>query len=373
MKRLLKKTKGLIQGVPSAVLLSALIHLVLLSIAGGLVVFSVIRKPEKKFVPPPPVERPKMVLKKPKVKVKKTSAPPASNPIISKNIQSMPDLQLPDVSGISGSGFGGGGLGGFELMPDVSEMSLFGGGKSVSVGNDFEGTLYSLYYDRRGRETGMDEVQFISTINDFMESGWNPMIFTPYFRAPKKLYTTQIFVPAISSEFGPSHFGVPISKEFDAKMWLVHYKGKICRPQGGRFRFRGMGDDILLVRVNGKLVFNACWGRIRDEFGDWRADSDEDKKYLMGHSQCLVGHWFDLPPGVPVEMEVLLGENGGGYFAAYLVVEQKGDIYAENSEGMPILPVFKTAEISEPIKDKIKYTLIRGEADLDSELMFNVY
>ena len=40
---------------------------------------------------------------------------------------------------------------------------------------------------------------------------------------------------------------------------------------------------------------------------------------------------------------------------------------------MPILPVFKTAEIPERVKEKIKYTLIPGEADLDSDLMFNVY
>ncbi len=38
----------------------------------------------------------------------------------------------------------------FEMMPDISEMSLLGDQKSAAVGNDFEGTFYSLRYDRRG-------------------------------------------------------------------------------------------------------------------------------------------------------------------------------------------------------------------------------
>ena len=66
MKRIVKKTKGLIKGAPTAVLFSAVIHLILFAVFGGMVVFSVMKKMERKFTPPPPVERPKMELKKPK-------------------------------------------------------------------------------------------------------------------------------------------------------------------------------------------------------------------------------------------------------------------------------------------------------------------
>ena len=149
MKKLVKRTKGLIKGVPTAVLVSIAVHAGLLLLAGGFVVFSVIQKTEKKFEPPPPVERPKMRLKKPRVKVKKRARPKASQRITSKNVQSMTGIQLPVSTGMT-EGLGGG-IGGFELMPDPSEMTLLGGRQSTSVGNDFEGTFYSLLLDRTGQ------------------------------------------------------------------------------------------------------------------------------------------------------------------------------------------------------------------------------
>jgi hypothetical protein len=123
MKLSIQKPRGLIKGVPSAVLLSAAIHFILLFIAGSFVVFSVLKKEEKKFVPPKPIERPKMDLKKPRVKVQKSAKPRATQRIVTKGVQqSMPDIQLPEVSGMS-AGLGGG-VGGFEMMPDPAEVSL---------------------------------------------------------------------------------------------------------------------------------------------------------------------------------------------------------------------------------------------------------
>ncbi|NNJ71427.1 MAG: hypothetical protein HKP10_09115, partial [Kiritimatiellales bacterium] len=81
MKRESRKRKGLVKGAPTAVILTAAIHLALLAVAGGLVVFTAIKKAEKKFVPPPPVDRPKMDLKKPRVKTKKASKPRATQRI----------------------------------------------------------------------------------------------------------------------------------------------------------------------------------------------------------------------------------------------------------------------------------------------------
>ncbi|RKX38169.1 MAG: hypothetical protein DRP64_16120, partial [Verrucomicrobia bacterium] len=145
MKRLIKKSQKVGKGMPSAVLLSILIHAALFLLAGMLVVFTVVKKEEKKFVPPQAVERPKMKLRKPKVKVRKSSKPKPTTRIVTKvNRASMPDIQLPEISGMS-DGLAGG-LGGFDMMPDFDEVSVFGGGQSI--GNDFEGTLYDLKRDR---------------------------------------------------------------------------------------------------------------------------------------------------------------------------------------------------------------------------------
>ena len=53
------------KGMPSAVILSILIHVGLFLLAGMLVVFTVVKKEEQKFEPPKAIDRPRMKLKKP--------------------------------------------------------------------------------------------------------------------------------------------------------------------------------------------------------------------------------------------------------------------------------------------------------------------
>ena len=84
MKNGSNKKKKLVKGTPSAVLLSILIHAGLFLLAGMLVVFTVVKKEEQKFAPPKAVERPKMKLRKPKVKMKKSSKPKSTTRIVTR-------------------------------------------------------------------------------------------------------------------------------------------------------------------------------------------------------------------------------------------------------------------------------------------------
>ena len=94
-------------------------------LSGSLVVFTVVKKEERRFEPPRAVERPKMKLKKPKVKIAKTSKPKPTSRIVTKvNRASMPDIQLPEMSGMGKEAEGG--LAGFDIMPDLEEVTLFG-------------------------------------------------------------------------------------------------------------------------------------------------------------------------------------------------------------------------------------------------------
>ena len=86
-----------------------------------------------------------------------------------------------------------------------------------------------------------------------------------------------------------------------------------------------------------------------------------------------VGNWFELAPNIPVDMEVVIGDHNGWDTQATLRVQKYGEFYPRNRDGGPILPVFKTAEIPDHLKDEITYLTIPGDQDLDSELMFNVY
>lgn len=358
--------KGLLKGTPTAVLLSATIHMVLLLLAGGFVVFSVVKKQEKKFVPPPPVERPKMNLIKPRVKMKKTVKPGSVRRIVSKSPQAMPDIELPDSVGVA-EGLSGG-LGGFELMPDPSEMTLLGAKSSTSVGNDLEGTFYSLSLNRKGREIS---AVYQDALIQFFESGWNPRSLAPYYRWPQKLYATFIYIPTIPFEYIPRSFGVP--DEMNTEQWLVHYRGKIQSETGGRFRFWGRGLAVLAVRVNNVEVGFHGWLALRDAITDWRSSAEENYRYYHGRSITIVGDWFELEPGVPVDIEVVFGDFNGYDSQATLCVEEEGVEYDINRDGGPILPVFKTARIPPHLIDQLKYMTVDGDQDFESDLMFNVY
>lgn len=370
MNKFIHKKIDVIRGVPSAVFLSALFHFILLFIAGGLVVFTVIKKEEKKFVPTKPVERPKMELKKPRVKVRKTSAPRTKQRITAKNIQrAMPNIQLPEVSGLS-SGLGGG-LGGFEMMPDSSEMTLFGWKNSFSVGNDFEGTFFTLSMDRQGRKNGMGEGdQYYRALGRFYAAGWNPRALAMYYRAPQKLYTTFFYIPMSASEMVPRSFGIP--DDVYTLNWCAYYKGKFASKTGGKFRFWGRGENVLAVRVNGKEVLQGGHILAAEIASDWRSTAPEHRKYYRGHGPMGVGDWFDLKPGVPAELEVVFGDTGGAWTQATLTIQEFGKEYPTNEDGAPILPVFKTAEIPQHLIDEIQHSMIEGEASFDGPL-FNMY
>ena len=370
-----KKTSGWIKGAPTAMVVSIAIHLLLFFVLGGMVVFSVVKKKIEAFKPPPPIERPKMDLKRPKVKVKKQARPKSFSRIVSKSVQSMTDFAMPETSALSEGLTGGAG---FELKPDVSGMSMFGGENSFSVGNDWEGTFYSMAYDRRGKETAISYKTYVGELRKFSERDWNPNVFARYFRSPRKLYATQIMVPPIFVEYAPSQFIDGMDSDFDPRYWCVHYNGKFAYKKGGRIRFAGAGDDHMLVRVNGEIVFNACWGGpkvfLTRDLSDFRNPPEENKeRYPTGLDRMQFGAWFELEAGEPAEFDVIIGNSIQGA-AFMLMVQEEGVEYKKNpNHGGPILPVFKTAEMPESVRYQIEYLLIEGEADLIGGPLFNVH
>jgi len=370
MNQLIKKTKGLVKGAPTAVVISIATHLAIFIVAGSMVVFTVVKQKEKKFAPPPPVSRPKMELKKPRVKVKKKVKPKTSQRISSKNVQSMSSLQLPESS--RSSARLGGGIGGFEMMPDPSDMSLLGGKRSLSIGNDFEGTFYALSLDRQGKRNSMGRGEpYYRALEVFARSGWNPNSLAMYYRAPQKLYTTFFYIPMSASECVPRSFGVP--DEVYTLNWCAHYKGTFASKEGGKYRFWGRGENVLGVRLNGKEVLHGGHLEASKIISDWRGTDKNHRKFFRGHGQMGVGDWFEMEPGVPAELEVLFGDTGGVWTQATLTIQKHGEIYPKNKDGGPVLPVFKTAEIPQHLADEITYSMIEGEADLESGELFNIY
>jgi hypothetical protein len=356
MKKDSKKQQKVVKGMPSAVLLSILIHVGLFLIATTLVVFSVVKKKEVPFEAPKTVERPKMKLKKPKVNVKKSSRPKTTTRIVTKsNRASMPVIELPELGGI-GDGLGDGGLGGFDIMPDLGEVTVFGAGQTI--GNDFVGTLYDFKRTRDGRSTGIDPASFLFELAKFTKGDWQEADLSRYYRSPRKLYTTHFMIPTVSSDIAPAAFGEPSMMGY---AWAAFYKGQIVHPEGGTFRFWAQGDDIIIVRLDGRIMVDGSvsdsgsLGSFRQILTGYENMTADNMKYYMGERQAAVGEWFKLEPGVPLEMEVVIGESPGGSFSAMLAIQEKGVEYPTEASctNGPVFSDYAGAEVKAALSNAV--------------------
>lgn len=366
-----KNSQKISKGMPSGFVISLAVHAAVFFVAGLLVVFTVQQKEEKKFVPPKPVDRPKMKLKKPKVKVKKTAQPRSATRIVTKvQKAAMPDIQLPELSGMT-EGLAGE-IGGFEIMPDLEEMTVFGAGQTI--GNDFVGTFYDFKRDRSGRPIPMSDYQFVDAMIRFNSSGWKPSSIARYYRSPKKLYATSFMMPPIKSSMAPTAFNEGDTVGY---AWMVHYKGQLVYHDDIRFRFWGHGDDILMVRVDGKIVLNANWEDnnrgTRLIGGNWVSSATKNRQFYYGNNLAWGGDWIELKAGEPLEMEVVVGEVPGGTFCSMLTVEVEGETYENNRQSRSIFPMFKTEKPTHEMADAILEHLVEGEVDVFGGPVFRDY
>lgn len=366
-----RKTGKINKGAPSGLVISLAVHAGAFFLAGLFVVFTVVQKEEKKFVPPKPVDRPKMKLKKPKVKVKKSAKPKSTQRIVTKvQKASMPDIQLPEMSGV-GDGLAGD-IGGFDIMPDLEEISVFGSGQSI--GSDFVGTFYDFKRDRSGRPIAMSDVQFVDAMVKFTQKGWKPSAISRYYRSPNKRYATCFMMSSIKSSVAPTAFN---EADTIGYAWMVHYKGQLVYPEDIKIRFWGHGDDVMAVKVDGKIVLNACWEDnnrgSRLIGGKWVSSATKNRQFYMGNNLAWGGDWIELKAGEPRNMEVIVGEVPGGTFCSMLTVEVEGATYKRNKQSQPTFPMFKTSETTHDMADAILEHLVPGEAEIFEGPIFRDY
>jgi len=249
-----------------------------------------------------------------------------------------PSFSMPTATGnpglIQGSllGGSGGGTGTGIGQGRVKLGSLFG--SRGLGGSALNGQLYDLKQNQDGESTGNPNV---GAITKAFTQEWDTDVLDPYFKAPVELSTTQIFIPTIDATTAPSAFDV--ADKVQPQRWIVHYQGEMSPPYSGTFRFGGLGDDLVIVRVANNVVFDGSWGagytgqlpEIRQPIG---------KSFGHGHSMHG-GKWMKLRAGTTYPIEILIGEVPGGHFCSFLLVQEKDVEYKMNSVGYPILPVFQ--------------------------------
>jgi len=346
--------KGVVRGRSTAFVITVAVHVLLFIVAGSYVALTVFQREEPRFEGKQ-ISRPKMKLKKLQVpiKVKKIRQPKFQQTMAAPAKNATMDFKMPAMGGIKGgtASFDGGGLGnlGFGMRFDT----LFGG--DASAGNELVGTFYDLKQTAKGTSIPMNDQAYCFKIKKFLDS-WREKELEDFYQAPQKKYALSFMMPFMDAAAAPDAFGV--GDLVEPKHWAIHYKGNITAPETGRYRFCGKADDILIVRVNRKIVLNASY--YTPETGtltDWTSDAPETGTFPIANSTVTYGDWIRLRKGQTVPIEILIGEVPGGEFYCHLLIEQAGKTYKQVSyDGgvRPVLPIFKMGDIPEGLKEKMK-------------------
>jgi hypothetical protein len=290
------------------------------------------------------------------------SAPDMSDLIVVSSAATTAGFTMPTTGGtpgmISSNLFGSGsgsGAGKGSGQGKLRLGSIFG-----SRGN-VDGALTGYLYDFKKlpdgdfSETGMEYIKggggravrntrsaaYRKLLAEFLD-GWKTKILEKHFKADVKLSVTQIIMPNIEAEAAPAAFNV--EGVVDPAGWAVLYQGEISPPHSGMFRFAGLADDVLLVRVDGDIVLDASIVTptkngvdIRQDLGpSWRSTP------MWG------GEWIRMRSGQKYPIEILIGEVPGGFYSAFLLVQEKGVTYERHPLGYLILPPFQLAPTEIP-------------------------
>ena len=187
-------------------------------------------------------------------------------------------------------------------------------------------------------------------------------------------------VNAISA-MAPVAFGMDDSMASGGE-WIVHYKGKLVHKEDITFRFWVAADDSLAIRVDDEVVVAASHINHTDGISKraplmyhslWESSSPDTSKYWIGHSLATVGDWITLEAGVPKDIEVVATDNPNANASFVVMVEEKGVDYPKGRHNGPLLPIFKTAELTHDHLDIIYRSLADEEVDCVNGPIFRDY
>lgn len=200
------------------------------------------------------------------------------------------------------------------------------------------GILYDLKQNQKRERSKETEKTYRDVFVEFLRSDWDEAVLNRYFRVTRPVYSTRIAIPSMNADQAPKAFGV--ADVVEPKLWMVHYKGQIAAPADGIYRFSGRADDVMAVRLNGRLILAAGRPDCLPPSTLWAS------KEPMGPRELRHGDWVSLRANEVVDFDVLIGERPGGQFHATLHVSKQGESYA--ADNPPVLSLGAAAKPDTP-------------------------
>jgi hypothetical protein len=292
--------------------------------------------------------------------------------------------EIATISSLTGGVRGLGGGIGNGRGPGIGNNPFGDGGNSTGIGmtpfgmaDPSSGALVGAFYDLKQtpkrQPTNVSNEAAKEIIREFVTRGWNEsQLHAKYFQAPRTLYQTKVYIPRMPADEAPKAF--QCEREVQPGRWIVIYRGYVSPPSSGRYRFVGAGDDVMVVRFDGKTVLDHGYTSGTTGIDIYRnlsvfrgeAENKDLEKRLRGTllkppvtlyqypttkdwntniGGLGVGREFEARAGSSYPIEILISEIPGGLFGASLLIEETGAKYEKASTGAPILPIFRTSAV----------------------------
>lgn len=312
------------------IMISFMLHIVAILIFGTIKFVSYLREPE--VFEAAPVEVP--VQQEPEYQVniqqRTKSTPPPKPPAIAVNRPS--DLDIPaldidlniDISAVVGRTSGGFGAG-IDNMREmaIGDLKLTDFGYSGRAAGTLEGTLIDLKRDKSGKPTNLTgKGQRANAINEFTRGTWTvDRLTSKYYSAENKLYASYWIISMGPASKAPRAFGV--EGEIEPSGIVAYYDGTFTPEKTMDMRFTGAADDVIIVRLNSKIVFD---GSRDNGYSSFDINKTPQAPPIAGmNTKTSFGEWVRLEAGRSYDLKVLLAEVPGGAFGCMLFYQVKGD------------------------------------------------
>ena len=264
----------------------------------------------------------------------------------------------------------------------TGKSTLFG--FSEKMGGELEGTMYDLKLKADGKKpSGISEQTFAEAVKKIVRNRFRPASLTDFYRVDKKFFATMFYIPLQEAGEAPKTFGV--QGKVKPNNFIIHYTGSFAAPEDGTYRFVGLGDESIIVMVDGSVKLEGNWvpflsyAERNDRPGDSVLEFFPTIKQNESWARLREGEWISLKAGQPRRLDVLLVEQGdpnapgGGNFAFILLIEKQGVKYETKKKGnqtFTVLPPFLLEEPDSGMQKIIRENKDKLEVDLKNALVF---
>lgn len=266
-----------------------------------------------------------------------------------------PDIAVKSLSldfGVSEGFESGWGSLDFGASPDSGAFTLFGkvGGKGL-IGNFYD---CKIDKEREMNALGISFQENRSTrvpvhkalLTEFIDEDFSEKVLAPYYKAKQSLSFTHLIMGAEPATVAPEAFNV--QDEVTATGWIVVYEGIITPPKNKKYRFVGVFDDILLVFINGKIVFDGSYSAYSPEYFKGEAFKGTS---IFKHRGMRQSPYVSIKSGD--KLRIVIGETPGGSLGGGLLVQEEGKEYELCLDGSPKLPPFSTEKLTKEQKERL--------------------